>query len=83
MSTPKNKEERGQHQGLGSLADYLPGLKKRGNPPNLRQAQTTSRCSDCVQFSYVSGRAWRGDGECSKYDAFVKNDFVCDSFEDE
>jgi hypothetical protein len=62
-------------------AEALKDLLRLPKLPNLRLAQGSQQCSDCTHFSYKNGRAWRGDGECSKFNSPVKDDFVCDDYE--
>lgn len=52
-------------------------------PPNLRASDEDRSCGNCRNFMYSAGRAWKGDGECAKYDnSPVKENFVCDDFDD-
>jgi len=54
--------------------------KDKGTAPNLRVGTPSDRCSGCAHFGYMSGRSWKGDGECYMYDVPVREDFLCDSF---
>ena len=51
----------------------------RTQPPRLRLGQTSDSCVNCKHFIYAAGRAHSGDGECTEFRTFVREDFVCDA----
>lgn len=65
---------------MGNVLDRI--TKPIGIAPNLRIGTPYERCSGCAHFGYMSGRSWKGDGECYMYDVPVREDFLCDSFVD-
>ena len=88
MSTRKRKKaEDFSLESLGLVnknSDLLESVKHKlasTAPPNLKKSDGPKKCDNCANFSYVSGRAHSGDGECSAYRTFVHAGFYCDSWE--
>ncbi len=67
---------------LDSFAPPEPRRRQRAEqPPRLREAEGSERCTSCLSFALVAGRGWKGEGTCSRYGgADVKADQVCDSW---
>lgn len=45
---------------------------------NLREATGHLECGNCSYFSYQTGKAWSGDGQCAYLSKYVRESFVCD-----
>ncbi len=63
------------------MSDYNEATRHLDAPPDLQVSQQPyRRCDLCTHFATIGRSHVELDGKCSAYEAFVRGDFLCESF---